>query len=217
MRPPISSPAPTPIAPAAHRRAMSAFFISLLPSSVVKASARSSPPVVPVSRVSTLGIGQCFRTVEAVVEFRVQMVGLVSEYRAKRAAVGREAPVLLVHVLAAGDRGGDGLIGVGRNAILHPCSVLPARGGAPVSERTPPLLILVVHEGQHGLFHIAVVGRAERFDERLAVPLKPHRGGYGQILAQRLHQSLRQRPGADGAGEGDLLHTETKSLKPDRW
>src|SRR3712207_89676 len=111
------------------------------------------------------------------------MVGLVREYRAQRAAVGREAPVPLVDVLAIGYRGGYGLIGVGWDAVLHPCPFSPARGGAPVAERALPLLVLVVHEGKHRLFHVAVIGWAEGFDQDITITFQSHGGRHGQILA----------------------------------
>src|SRR5215210_8588946 len=120
---------------------------------------RRSPPsrsgssfVVPPGLMPALGLAQRLWAVEAVVEVRVQVVGLVREYGAERAAVDREAPVPLVDVLAVGYRGGYGLIGVGRDAVLHPCPVSPARGSAPIAERALPLLVFVVHEGKHCLF-----------------------------------------------------------------
>src|SRR5829696_3783856 len=96
-------------------------------------------------------------------------MGLVREYRAERAAVGREASVPLVDVLTIGDRGGYSLIGVARDGLLHPCPVSPARVGAAVAERALPLLILVVHQGEYRLFHVAVVGWTEGLDQYLTV------------------------------------------------
>src|SRR5215212_11302774 len=137
---------------------------------------RRSPPsrsgssfVVPPGLMPALGLAQRLWAVEAVVEVRVQVVGLVREYGAERAAVGREAPVPLVDVLAVGYRGGYGLIGVARDASLHRCPVSPACGRATVAERALPLLILVVHEGEYCFFHIAVVGWRERLDQYLTV------------------------------------------------
>src|SRR3712207_4263111 len=170
-RPPTSNPAPAPSRPAASRRAM--------PERRLPPSMSGSSFVVPPGPMLALGLAQRLWAVEAVVEVRVQVVGLVREYGAERAAVGREAPVPLVDVLAVGYRGGYGLVGVWRDACLHPCPVLPARGGTPVAERALPLLVLVVHEGKHRLFHVAVVGWAEGLYERLAVTFQSHRCGHG--------------------------------------
>src|SRR5215211_3926512 len=114
-------------------------------------------------------------------------MGLVRKYRAERAAVGREAPVPLVDVLAVGYRGGYGLIRVAWDAVLHACPVSPARGRATVAEGAIPLLVLVVHEGEYRLFHVAVVGRRERFDQNFTISFQSHGGRHGQILAQCSH------------------------------
>src|SRR5215211_4335369 len=118
-------------------------------------------------------------------------MGLVREYRAERATVGREASVPLVDVLTVGYRGGYGLIGVGRDTVLHPCPISPARGGAPSAERALPLLVLVVHEGEYRLFHVGVVGRREGLDQDLTVTFQSHGGRHEQILAQCSHHPLR--------------------------
>src|SRR3712207_5634386 len=161
------------------------------------------------------GVGQATRAVEALVEARVRAVGLVREYRAERAAVGGEASISSVDVLAVGDGGGYGLVGVARYARLDDRAVPPTRGSAPVPERTCALAVLVIHETQHGLFHVPVVRRTERLDEHLAVPLQANRGRHRQILTQRLHEPPRRRTGPDRAGEGDLLHAEAQGPKPD--
>ena len=118
-----------------------------------------------------LGLCQRPRIIEPVVEIRVQMVGLMREYRPKRTAIGRKTSVPLVHVVAVCDRGGDGTIRVGGNTRLNTGSILPTRGVAPVAKCAGSLSILTVYESEHGLFHIAVVRWAEGFDQRLAVPL----------------------------------------------
>src|SRR3712207_6992903 len=52
------------------------------------------------------------------------------------------------------------------DAYLHPCTILPARSGARVAERALSLLVLVVHEGKHRFFHVAVVGWTEGLDRK---------------------------------------------------
>ena len=104
---------------------------------------------------------------------------MVRKYRAERAAVGREAPVPIVDVLAVGYRGGYGLIRVAWDAVLHPCPVSPARGRATVAECALPLLLLVVHEGEYRLFHVAVVGRAEGFYQDLTITFQSHGSRHG--------------------------------------
>src|SRR5436305_10615192 len=106
-----------------------------------------------------LGFSQHSRLVKAVVEVRVQMVGLMRKNRTERSAIGREASVPVVYILAVGDRGGDGLVGVGGDVLLNLSPISPTRSGASVSERALAVGVLVVHEGQYGLFHVAVVRR----------------------------------------------------------
>ena len=83
-----------------------------------------------VGRMTMLALGLCQRPriIEPVVEVRVQMVGLMREYRTERTAIGRESSVPLVHVVAVCDRGGDRAIRVGTNTRLNTGSVLPTRG-----------------------------------------------------------------------------------------
>src|SRR3712207_6529625 len=111
-----------------------------------------------------LGFGQRLGTVEPLVEVRIQVMDLMCEHRAERTAVGRESPVPLVHVLAVGDGGGDGMIRVGWDACLDSGSILPARGCATVAKRARSLGVLVIHESQHSFFHAPVVRRTEGLD-----------------------------------------------------
>ena len=131
--------------------------------------------VTLVGGVSMLALGVVQRagTVEPIVEVRVQVVGLVREHRAKRAAVGRESPVPLVHVVAVSDSGGDGTIRVGRNTSLNTRPILPLCGSTPVAKRARSLRVFAVNESEHGLFHISVVRWAEGFDQRLPVNTGP--------------------------------------------
>src|ERR687898_3247794 len=99
------------------------------------------------------------------------MVGLMCEHRTKRTAIGGESPVPLVHIVAVSDRGGDGTIRVGWNTCLNTGSILPTCSSTTVAKRAGSLSILAVYESKHGLFHIAVIRGAERFDQRLPVPL----------------------------------------------
>ncbi len=117
-----------------------------------------------------LGVAQRTCPVEPIVEVLVQMVSLMREHRTKRTAIGWESPVPLVHVVAVGDRGGDGTVRVGGNASLNTWSVLPARSSTTVAERACSLRALTIYECKHSLFHVPVVRWAERFGQRLPVP-----------------------------------------------
>ena len=74
------------------------------------------------------------RLVEGVVEIQVQVVGLVGQHRAERAAIGREPAVAGIDVVTIGNRRGNGLLRVDGDPGLDGSAVAPGRRRAAVAK-----------------------------------------------------------------------------------